>query len=67
MKVLFIAYDNDSHIAYFPVGIAYLASVCRDAGHAVTIYQQDVMHYSEAHLTRSGSALAADIINTELD
>jgi hypothetical protein len=66
MKILFIAYDNDSHIAYF-VGIAYLAAACRNAGHTVTIYQQDVMHYSEAHLTRSGSALAADIINTELD
>lgn len=50
MKVLLIVYDNDSYIHYFPIGIAYIASVLRDAGHDVTIYNQDVYHYSESHL-----------------
>jgi radical SAM superfamily enzyme YgiQ (UPF0313 family) len=62
MKVLFIAYDNDSHIAYFPVGIAYLASVCRDAGHEVSVYHQDVMHYDDEHLTEYLKGHAYDFI-----
>ena len=51
MKVLLIAYDNDSHISFFPAGLAYVASAARDAGHEVEIYQQDIYHYTEEHLT----------------
>jgi radical SAM superfamily enzyme YgiQ (UPF0313 family) len=51
MKILFIVYDNDSHITFFPLGTAYLAAACRDAGHDVSIYHQDVYHFDEAHLT----------------
>lgn len=51
MKVLLIAYDNDSHISFFPAGLAYVASAIREAGHEVEIYQQDIYHYSEEHLT----------------
>jgi radical SAM superfamily enzyme YgiQ (UPF0313 family) len=50
LKVLLIVYDNDSRISFFPIGIAYIASACRQAGHSVTIYNQDVYHYSEEHL-----------------
>jgi radical SAM superfamily enzyme YgiQ (UPF0313 family) len=50
LNILLIAYDNDSHISYFPLGIAYIAATCRQAGHSVTIYSQDVYHYSEEHL-----------------
>lgn len=28
MKVLLIAYDNDSHISYFPMGLGYVYSCC---------------------------------------
>ena len=52
MKILFIAYDNDSHIAYFPLGYAYLAAVCEKAGHEVIIYQQDTHHWPDEHLTK---------------
>jgi len=52
MKILFILYDNDSHISFFPLGAAYLASVCRKAGHEVSIYQQDTHHWSDEHLTK---------------
>lgn len=51
MKILFVVYDNDSFISWFPQGIGYLASVCRQAGHKVSIYNQDVYHWPEEHLT----------------
>jgi radical SAM superfamily enzyme YgiQ (UPF0313 family) len=51
MRILFVAYDNDSFISVFPQGLAYIASVCRKAGHEVNIYNQDVYHWPESHLT----------------
>lgn len=50
MKILLIAYDNDSYIHYFPMGLAYIASVLRNAGHEIKIYNQDLYHYPESHL-----------------
>lgn len=51
MKILLIAYDNDSHISYFPLGLAYIAAALRgEAHHEVIIYEQDIFHYSEEHL-----------------
>lgn len=51
MKVLLISYDNDNRIAYFPMGLGYLAAAIRESGHSVEIYQQDVYHYPSEHLT----------------
>lgn len=50
MKILLIAYDNDSHISFFPAGLAYIASSIRVEGHEVEVYQQDIYHYTEDHL-----------------
>lgn len=50
MKILLIAYDNDSHISFFPIGLAYIAAAIRNAGHSVTIYNQDIYHWDEQHL-----------------
>lgn len=50
MKVLIIIYDNESHISYFPMGSAYVASAIREAGHEVKFYNQDIYHWPEAHL-----------------
>jgi radical SAM superfamily enzyme YgiQ (UPF0313 family) len=46
-----VVYDNDSYIHWFPQGLAYVAAVLRDAGHEVVIYNQDLHHYPESHLT----------------
>lgn len=43
MKVLLIAYDNDSHISFFPLGLAYIAGALKEDGHEVEIYQQDII------------------------
>jgi radical SAM superfamily enzyme YgiQ (UPF0313 family) len=51
MKVLLIAYDNDSHIAYFPMGLAYVAAALMTDGHEVEIYEQNIYHYPDSHLT----------------
>ncbi len=51
MNVLLIAYDNESYIHFFPLGLAYIGSALRNAGHNVTIYNQDLYHYPEDHLT----------------
>lgn len=51
MKILMVAYDNDSYITWFPQGLAYLASAARNAGHEVEIYQQDIFHWPDSHLT----------------
>lgn len=51
MKVLLIAYDNDSYIHNFPMGLAYIAAALKKAGHEVVIYNQDQRHYPESYLT----------------
>ncbi|MBC3888247.1 radical SAM protein [Acetobacterium paludosum] len=51
MKILLVSYDNDNSIAYFPLGLGYLAAAIRNSGHDVEIYQQDIYHYPIEHLT----------------
>jgi radical SAM superfamily enzyme YgiQ (UPF0313 family) len=52
MRILLITYDNESLIQWFPQGIAYLASTLLKYGHEVVIYEQDIHHYPESHLTQ---------------
>ena len=51
MKILMVVYDNDSYISWFPQGLAYLASAARNAGHEIAVYQQDIYHWPDSHLT----------------
>ncbi len=51
MRILLVIYDNDSYVSWFPQGLAYIAAVLRKAGHTVLIYNQDVYHYPDKHLT----------------
>lgn len=62
MKILFIVYDNESHISEFPLGISYLAAVLKKAGHSVKIYSQDIYHYPPEHLTKYLDNNAFDIV-----
>jgi len=52
MRILLITYDNESLIQWFPQGIAYLAGTLLKYGHDVEIYEQDIHHYPESHLTQ---------------
>lgn len=51
VRILLIAYDNDAHMPFFPMGLAALAAYCRRHGHEVDIYNQDVHHCPDEHLT----------------
>ncbi|QJB56568.1 radical SAM protein [Pseudodesulfovibrio sp. zrk46] len=51
MKILLVVYDNLSDTHHFPMGLGYIASVLREAGHEVVIYSQDFHHYPDEHLT----------------
>ena len=52
MRVLLIAYDNESYVNWFPLNLGYLAEVLMNAGHEVEIYNQDIHHYPDEHLTQ---------------
>lgn len=51
MRILLVVYDNDSYVHWFPQGLAYIAAVLKKNGHEVGIYNQDLHHYPEEHLT----------------
>ncbi|MFA5149993.1 MAG: radical SAM protein [Candidatus Omnitrophota bacterium] len=51
MKVLLVVYDNESYIHQFPLGLGYIAAVLEKEGYEVEIYNQDMHHYPEGHLT----------------
>jgi len=61
-SILFIVYDNDSYIHWFPQGVGYLAAVLKNAGFDVTIYNQDYHHYPDSHLTEYLDKNAFDFI-----
>ncbi|MCX5706017.1 MAG: radical SAM protein [Candidatus Omnitrophica bacterium] len=62
MRVLLVIYDNDSFIHWFPHGMAYIASALKNAGHKVTIYNQDKFHYPETHLTQYLNSHEFDVV-----
>jgi len=51
MRILLVVYDNESYIHWFPQGLAYIAAVLLREKIDVVIYNQDLHHYSEQHLT----------------
>ncbi|MES9965538.1 MAG: radical SAM protein [Candidatus Sedimenticola sp. 20ELBAFRAG] len=52
MRILLVIYDNASYMTWFPQGPAYIAAVLRQAGHEITIYNQDVHHWPDDHLRK---------------
>lgn len=51
MRILLVVYDNGSYIHWFPQGLAYIAAVLLKEGYEVEIYNQDVNHWPDEHLT----------------
>lgn len=62
MRILLVVYDNDSYISWFPQGLAYIAAVLLSKGYDVKIYNQDVHHFPESHLTNYLDNSRFDII-----
>jgi len=62
MRVLLVVYDNDSYIHWFPQGLAYIAAVLEAHGVDVDIYQQDLHHWPEEHLTEHLDANRYDVV-----
>lgn len=62
MRVLLVVYDNDSYIHWFPQGLGYIAAVLKREGCEVEIYNQDLHHYPEEHLTRYLDANRFDVV-----
>lgn len=61
-KILLVAYDNDAHIGFFPMGLAALAASGRQHGFQVDVYSQDIHHYSDEHLTQYLNAHPYDVV-----
>ena len=51
MRILLVVYDNDSYISHFPIGISYITAILIKNGYEVEIYNQDIHHYVNEHLT----------------
>ncbi|MBN1124193.1 MAG: B12-binding domain-containing radical SAM protein [Sedimentisphaerales bacterium] len=51
MRILLVVYDNGSYVHWFPEGFGYISAVLQQAGHDVVIYNQDVHHWPDEHLT----------------
>jgi len=66
MRVLLVVYDNESYIHYFPLGIAYIASVLLNKGYEVEIYNQDMHHYPEERLTHFLDTNDFDVIGLSM-
>jgi len=66
LRILLVVYDNGSYISWFPQGLAYIAAVCKRAGHDVVIYNQDVYHYPDAHLTEYLAGNRFDVVGVSV-
>ena len=50
-RVLFVVYDNGSFDNVFPMGVGALAAILKQQGHKITLWNQDIHHYSDDSLT----------------
>lgn len=66
MKILLVVYDNDSYIHWFPQGLAYITAVLQKEGYEVTIYNQDLHHYPDEHLTQYLDRNHFDVIGVSI-
>lgn len=66
MRILLVVYDNGSHINTFPMGLGYISSIFLCDGHDVEIYNQDMHHYPDEHLTGFLNKNKYDIVGISL-
>ena len=66
MRILFVVYDNGSYIHQFPMGLAYIASVLLRDGYDITIYNQDMHHYPDEHLTQYLNENKFDVVGISI-
>ena len=66
MRILLVVYDNDSYIHWFPQGLAYISAVLIQNGHEVKIYNQDIDHYPDSHLTAFLDENGFDVIGVSV-
>ena len=66
MKILMVVYDNNSYMTHFPMGLAYLSSAARNAGHEVSVYQQDIYHWPDNHLTNYLNQNEFDVVEVSV-
>ena len=62
MRCLLIVYDNQSFIHNFPISLAYIAAVLKKNGIDVEIYNQDIHHYPDEHLTQYLNHFYFDVV-----
>lgn len=62
MHCLLIVYDNESYIHHFPLGLAYISATLKKAGHKVTVYNQDLHHSPDKHITELLDTYHFDIV-----
>ncbi len=65
MKILLVIYDNESFIHWFPQGLAYIAAVLKK-DNEIVIYNQDLHHYPDEHLTKYLDKNKFDVIGLSL-
>lgn len=51
MRILLVVYDNEMFINTFPLSLGYVAGALKKGGYDVEIYNQDMCHYPDEHLT----------------
>lgn len=61
-KILFIIHDNHQSDNQFPLGVGYLAAVLKKSGADVTIYNQDIYHYTNQDIAQSLNQHEFDLI-----
>lgn len=66
MKILLVVYDNDAYIHWFPQGLAYIAAVLLRQGYQVEIYNQDLFHYPDEHLTEHLNKNHFDVVGVSI-
>lgn len=62
MRILLVVYDNDAFIHQLPIGLLYIAAVLKNNGYEVVVYNQDLHHYPDSHLTEYLDKNKFDII-----